>query len=34
MLYRNLGNLRFEDVTKGSGLATFTGWGTGAAGAG
>ena len=30
-LFRNLGNLRFADVTKGSGLETFKGWGTGAA---
>ena len=30
-LYRNMGNLRFTDVTKGSGLEVFEGWGTGAA---
>jgi len=30
-LFRNAGDLRFEDVTKGSGLETFEGWGTGAA---
>ena len=30
-LYRNLGGLRFADVTKGSGLETFRGWGTGVA---
>ena len=30
-LFRNLGGLRFKNVTKGSGLETFTGWGTGAA---
>lgn len=30
-LFRNTGGLRFEDVTKGSGLETFEGWGTGAA---
>ncbi|MCH8830554.1 MAG: CRTAC1 family protein [Planctomycetes bacterium] len=30
-LFRNMGNLRFVDVTKGSGLETFDGWGTGAA---
>lgn len=29
-LFRNAGGLRFEDVTKGSGLETFAGWGTGA----
>jgi hypothetical protein len=30
-LFRNLGELRFADITKGSGLETFQGWGTGAA---
>ena len=30
-LFRNLGGLRFKDVTKGSGLESFQGWGTGAA---
>ena len=30
-LYRNLGNLRFADVTKDSGLESFQGWGTGMA---
>jgi len=30
-LFRNQGNLRFTDVTKGSGLESFHGWGTGAA---
>src|SRR5437870_4834295 len=29
--FKNLGNLRFKDVTKGSGLETFQGDGTGAA---
>ncbi len=30
-LFRNLGDLRFADATKGSGLESFQGWGTGAA---
>ena len=30
-LFRNLGGLRFADVTKASGLESFRGWGTGAA---
>ncbi len=30
-LFRNIGGLKFADVTQGSGLETFQGWGTGAA---